>query len=115
MFDEVSANSNATSSTTSTDSTPFNEIFDNGKCNTAELLKLLLNKIEAFEDHLTQINVRLNHLGRSMSNTQKAHKLGIVDLDQLKPFELPADSESGLENLDKKLKEDFEFKTKLVS
>lgn len=90
-------------------------MFDDGKCNSTELLKLILKKVDCIEDHLIKLDVKINFLGSRPSNAKKVIKSGIVDMNQLKQFELPTESEVGLENLDKKLKKEMEFKEKLVS
>lgn len=118
FFEEVSANSSSTSTTTTATTinlTSNDGTFDNGKCSCVELLKLLLRKTDAIEDHLIKIDVKINHLDSMPSNTRQVLKLGNVDMDQLKQFELPSESEAHLESLEKKLKNDFEFKTRLVS
>lgn len=108
FFDDI--NSNATSSSTIAEPPTADK-----NCNCAELLKLLLKKVDAIEDHVIKIDVKINHLESAPSNARKAIKLGGVTMDQLKEFGLPVETESDLENLEKKLKNDFEFKTKIVS
>lgn len=105
-------NSNATSSSSSTITEPPDA---DKKCDCIELLNLLLKKSDAIADHLIKLDVKINHLDSAPSNTRKVIKMGIVTMDQLKQFGLPAESVLDLENLDEKLKNDFEFKTKLVS
>lgn len=83
----------------------------NVKCNCIELLQLLLKKSEAIQDHLIKLHVKLNHI----DSTPPTRKLKIVHIDMLKKFGLPTETESELDNLDKKLKNDIEFKTELVS
>lgn len=107
-----SANSNATTITTST---PNKETIDSGKCGCTELLKLLLKKTDAIEDHLIKLDVTMKHLNSTPSYTQKVKKLMKVDIVELREFGLPLSSESELENFDQKLKKDIEFRTKLVS
>lgn len=71
--------------------------------------------MNGIEDHLIKLDVKINHSGTTLSDSRKAIKFGNVDMDELKQFELPSESEYALANLDIKLKKDFEFKTKLVS
>lgn len=86
---------------------------DNGKC--YELLKLLLKKTDTIENHLIKIDVKINHLDSKQLDTRKVIKLGNVDMDQLRQFGLPSDSEAELESLNTKMKTDIEFRGKLVS
>lgn len=107
---------NSIETTTKTTSTP-KETLDNGKCDCtcSERLNLLLNKTDLIHDYLIKLDVKINNMDSTPSSTQNVVKLGNIDMDQLRQFGLPLESETELENLNKRLKNDFEFKTKLVS
>lgn len=79
------------------------------------LLKHILKKINAIEDHVINLDVKMNSLRSTSSDKRKVIKLGHADMDQLKEWGLPSESEAQLDNLDKKLNTDPEFKRKLVS
>lgn len=101
--------------TTKTTSTPTKDTFDNGNGNGARLMKLLLKKIEGIENYLIKLDVKLDHMVSKPSKAGKVTELAYIDMEQLRQFGLPVESESELENLDEKLKTDIDFKTKLVS
>lgn len=90
-------------------------------CNEIELLKLvklLLKKVDALEDYVIKLDIKIDNLRGNFSttsNSQAVPKLGVVDLDQLTDIGLPVESETELQKLDTSLKTDKDFKMKLVS
>lgn len=116
FFEEDESTSSGSITTTNpANSTSKDGPLDNGKCGCIDLLKLLLKKTDAIEDHLIKIDVKIDHFDSTPSNTRQVAKLRSVNLDELRQFGLPADTEDRLQNLEKKLKDDSEFKNKLVS
>lgn len=76
----------------------------------------MLAKTDAIEDHVIKLNVKLNHLETTPSNARNSVvRLGTIDMDELRQFGLPLDSESELDILNQKLKNDVEFNAKLVN
>lgn len=92
-----------------------NVTFPNCNCKCSELLECMMRKIDAMQEQLIELTVRMNHSGPISLDTTKVFQLGNIDTDQLQQFGLPSDSQLGLETLNKKLKNDLEFKKKLVS
>lgn len=116
FFEELNKSDTVISNpTTKTTSTPSKDVIDNGKCDCVALLNLLLKKTDAIENHLIKLDVKINHLDSTPSYSRRLIKMGHIDLDQLRQFGLPLESKSELENLDDRLKNDLEFKKKLVS
>lgn len=85
----------------------------NDKCHCTGLLKVLLKKTDAIADHLIKLDVKVKFATKD--STPSTRKLGVVNIDTLKNFGLPIEKESELENLEKRIKTDMEFKTNLVS
>lgn len=86
-------------------------------CEVLELIKLIYKKVDAIEDHLIKLDVRIANLeaGKPVQRSVAALPLEIIDLDQLAQFGLPVKSESELQQLEDKLNADKVFKTKLVN
>lgn len=86
---------------------------------TNQILRLLLNKVDAIEDFLIKINVKLDNNdvhrndrrnGRLSNGNQPTE----IDISELKTFGLPAESASDIEKLDENLKIE-DFKKNLVN
>lgn len=94
-----------------------NHLRDTAKCDVLDLLKLVYRKVDAIEDHLIKLDVRIANTNAVKSVREKctASAFEIIDLDQLTDFNLPVKSESDLETLEKKLETDQDFRMKLVS
>lgn len=94
-----------------------NHLRETAKCDVLDLLKLVYKKVDAIEDHLIKLDVRIANMNAVKSVREKctASSFEIIDLDQLTDFNLPVKSESDLETLEKKLETNQEFRMKLVS
>lgn len=111
--DSRSAKSNAITKTTSTQS---EEKCDKGNCCCVELLKHLVAKTDAIENHIIKLNVKINNLDTTSPTTRNtAVKLGHIDINELSQFGMPLDSETKLQGVNEKLKNDNGFKIKLVN
>lgn len=81
-----------------------------------ELLKLIFKKVDAIEDHLINLNVRIDGFRNETALvTETSQKTGSIDIEVLKELGLPTESQLDLKNLEANLKNVPEFKTKLVT
>lgn len=78
------------------------------------LLKHLHKKVDAIENHLIKLDVRMTNSETIRSVRTMGTNLEI-DVDQLALLNLPVKTESDLEKLEENLETDQEFKKKLVS
>lgn len=74
------------------------------------IVKKILYKIDAIEDYLIKLDVRMEKLSRDHNDSTH----GIIDMTELKLLSLPADSLESLANFERKLKDDERYKSKLV-
>lgn len=80
------------------------------------LLKLVLKKVDALENHAIKLDVKIDQLRRNFPpKTDNVPQLNVIDIDELAEFGLPVDTEAGLKKLERRLKNDKDFKKKLVS
>lgn len=74
------------------------------------IFRLLIKKMNAIEDFLIKISVKLDNLRRYERSNKKSCE---IDISELKALGLPAESEPDIEKLEENLK-DADFKQKLV-
>lgn len=79
---------------------------------TNQMLHLLLNKVNAIEDFLIKITVKLDN-ARDNPRLSKENQRNEIDISELKDLGLPAESASQIEKLETNLKLD-DFRKKLV-
>lgn len=79
------------------------------------LLQMILKKVDAIEDHLIKLDVRIAYATNDKSRTSCSSDLGSIDKDELREFGLPARTESELKKLDRNLESNDSFRAKLVS
>lgn len=78
---------------------------------TREILRIIYGKVDAIEDFLIKLSAKMDNL---RTDPIAKSPVGFVDLDVLKLFELPTDTEKDLDKIESKLKNEPEFKKKLV-
>lgn len=80
-----------------------------------DLVKTLLKKVDALENHIIKLDVKIDNMREISSMPNKSmHTLGFVDIDKMVELGLPVASEVDLQKLDERLKGDQEFKKQLV-
>lgn len=80
-----------------------------------DLVKILLKKVDALENHIIKLDVKIDSMREISSMPNKSmHTLGFVDMDKMGELGLPVASEADLEKLDERLKDDQEYKKQLV-
>lgn len=79
------------------------------------LLEMILKKVDAIEDHLIKLDVRIANVTNDKSRTSCSSDLGSIDKDELREFGLPVRTESELNKLDTNLESNDSFRAKLVS
>lgn len=82
-----------------------------------QLLEMIFKKCDAIEDFLIRLNVKIDAL-RDMplpASGALRSALGSVDVNSLKELGLPSGSKLDLDRLEENLKNDLEFKGRLVS
>lgn len=82
-----------------------------------ELVRLIFKKVDAIENHFIQWEVKFDNM-RELSVLPSEITIlptGSIDMELLKMLGLPAESYQELEKLENNLKNDEEFKTKLVT
>lgn len=94
---------------------PSNKSIEN---QTLDVLKLILKKVNAIEDHLIKLDVRVANLksvrGQMDDSDSLNVPLGVIDMFELQQLGLPVQSEQDLQKLEGNLKTDQAFSTKLV-
>lgn len=80
---------------------------------TDELLRLLLFKVDAIENYLIKLDVKMDHF-RSSGPVSEEATSGMADMGKLRELGLPVEDLIGLQQLEQRLKENG-FKSKLVS
>lgn len=79
------------------------------------LLKLIYKKIDAIENHIIKLDVRIANISDVKSvGASSSSDLGHIDMAQLEEFGLPVQSELMLEKFEENLKTNHAFKAKLV-
>lgn len=87
-----------------------------GVLSSHELLELIFKKVDAIEDHLISLNVRIDSFrNETAPTTEIFNKTGSVDMEVLNELGLPAESQLDLEKLEANLKNVTEFRMKLVN
>lgn len=87
----------------------YRSVDDRHQTKTGDSEKILY-KIDAIEDYLIKLDVRMEKLSRDHNDSTH----GIIDMTELKLLSLPADSLESLANFERKLKDDERYKSKLV-
>lgn len=77
------------------------------------LLQMILKKVDAIEDHLIKLDVRIANVTNDKSRTSS--DLRSIDKDEQREFGLPVRTESELKKLDTNLESNDSFRDKLVS
>lgn len=84
-----------------------------------QFLKKIFRKIDAIEDHLIQLDVKLENLFNGsqqaglLSPSQKS--VGTINMANLKQLGLPAETQLDLDKLEQNLKNDSKFLSEIVS
>lgn len=78
-----------------------------------DLLKLIFRKVDAIENHLIELHVRIDQMPNVPA--MEVEQTGVIDVDVLKKLGLPSNSQSELNELEDKLKNNEVFKEELVS
>lgn len=82
-----------------------------------EKIVFLQKHIATLDDHIIKLDIRINNSRGHFSKSSKKQRnsLQIVEMPQLKPFGIPVETLLALDNLETKLKDDDEWRLKLVS
>lgn len=78
-------------------------------------VKLMLSKIDAIENHLIKLDVRIDNLRGIGYMSDSLAVAGVIDMTKLNELGLPIETISSLDEFESKLKTEISFKTEIVS
>lgn len=89
---------------------------NNPKENVApDLLQLILKKLDTIENFLIRLDVKVNVMDGIRPRENVSDRLGVINLNDLKSIGLPVSDCDGLNQLEQKINDNGEFRTKFVS